>query len=208
MPTIHPLFCHPVIPLASIAHMDHVDEIGAGLVDGGLPVVEVALRGRHGIAAIRSLARRGDLLVGAGTVRTVAQVHEVLDAGAQFVVCPGLDPSVVAAARTADVPVIPGVLSPSEVQAALRLGLDQVKFFPAGTVDALAFLQAYSEVFPDVQFMPSGGVGPSNLDDYLSRPNVFAVSGSWITTAASAGRAAVADACRRVADAVASVRSE
>ena len=201
------ILSHNVIPLASIADMDHVDDIGAGLVDGGLPVVEVALRGEHGIAAIRRLARHGDLLVGAGTVRTTAQAVEALEAGARFVVSPGLDPDVVEVARHAGVPVIPGVMTPSEVQAAVRLGLHYLKFFPAGVVDTAGCLRSYAQVFPDVHFMPSGGVAPGNLAEYLSVPTVFAVSGSWITAVAAAGRAAVAAACRRALAAAESARA-
>ncbi|MGP4056418.1 bifunctional 4-hydroxy-2-oxoglutarate aldolase/2-dehydro-3-deoxy-phosphogluconate aldolase [Mycobacterium sp. 4D054] len=200
------LFSHNVIPLASIADIGHVDDIGAGLVDGGLPVVEVALRGQHGIPAIRRLTRRGDLLVGAGTVRSTAQAHEALEAGARFVVSPGLDPDVIEVARHAGVPVIPGVMTPSEVQAAVRLGLDHLKLFPAGAVDTAACLRSYSQVYPDVHFMPSGGVGPSNLSEYLCLPTVFAVSGSWITARADRGRAAVAQACRQAVAAAESVR--
>ena len=93
--TDHPVFYHPVIPLVTVRSMNDVDVIGDGLVDGGLPVAEVALRSKHAVDAIRHLSARGDVLVGAGTVLTVAQAEEALDAGARFVVTPGLDPDVV-----------------------------------------------------------------------------------------------------------------
>lgn len=190
------VFDHRVIPLATVQEPSHIDLIGDGLVDGGLPVVEVGMRGAHGLDAIRRLSARGDLLVGAGTVRTVPQAREVIDAGAQFVVSPGLDDDVVRFVTSAGLPVIPGVLSPTEVGAAVRLGLRRVKLFPAAAVDATALLTAYAAVFPDVRFMPSAGVTAASMAGFLSQQAVFAVSGSWITARAADGSAAVAAAAR------------
>jgi 2-dehydro-3-deoxyphosphogluconate aldolase/(4S)-4-hydroxy-2-oxoglutarate aldolase len=191
-----PLFDFPVIPLASIASADHIDAIGDGLVAGGLPVVEVALRGEHGLPAIRQLADRGDLLVGAGTVLTVEQGRAALDAGAGFIVTPGLDADVVRFAQDAGVPIVPGVLTPTEVQAALRLGLNRLKLFPAGVFGGLKILSAYADVYREVRFMPSGGVRQDTLAEHLAHPAVFAVSGSWITGSVTQGADAVAAAAR------------
>lgn len=190
------LFEHRIIPLASVAQAADIDAIGAGLVAGGLPVVEVALRGEHGIPAIESLAARGDLLVGAGTVLSVAQAKEAIAAGARFVVTPGLDADVVRYVQDAGLPIVPGVLTPTEVQAALRLGLDRLKLFPAGAFQGLSVLSAYADVYRDVRFMPSGGVTADNLREHLSHRAVFAASGSWITKRAADGADAVADAAR------------
>lgn len=195
----HPLFDFPVIPLASIADPSHVDAIGDGLVAGGLPVVEVALRGEHGLDAVRRLARRGDLLVGAGTVLDPKQAQEAIDAGAAFIVTPGLDPAVVAYVRKAGLPIVPGVLTPTEIQAARALGLTRLKLFPAGVFGGIALVSAYAAVYPDLRFMPSGGVNPANLEQYLSHPAVFAASGSWISAGAADGSAAVATAAGEVA---------
>lgn len=192
----HPLFDHRVIPLASFSDSAHIDIVGEGLVAGGLPVVEVALRGDLGLTAIEQLAARGDLIVGAGTVLTVEQADAVIAAGATFVVTPGLDARVVQHVQDAGLPIVPGVLTPTEVQAALRLGLDRLKLFPAGAFDGLRMLSAYSDVYRDVRFMPSGGITLDNLDEILAHPAVFAASGSWIAKAASNGTAAVADAAR------------
>src|SRR5690606_24480970 len=142
----------------------------------GLPVVEVALRGEHGLPAIERLAGRGDLLVGAGTVLTVEQGRAALDAGAGFIVTPGLDADVVRFAQDAGVPIVPGVLTPTEVQAALGLGLDRLKLFPAGVFGGLKLLSAYSDVYRDVRFMPSGGVRQDTLAEHLAHPAVFAAS--------------------------------
>lgn len=200
------LFDFRVVPLASIASSDHIDPIGDGLVAGGLPVIEVALRGEHGLPAITRLAGRGDLLVGAGTVLSVGQARAALDAGAEFFVTPGLDPDVVHFAQEAGVPIVPGVLTPTEVQAAVRLGLDRLKLFPAGVFGGLSILSAYADVFRDVRFMPSGGVRQATLAEHLAHPAVFAASGSWITGCAGQGADAVAEAARTaVATAVESV---
>jgi 2-dehydro-3-deoxyphosphogluconate aldolase/(4S)-4-hydroxy-2-oxoglutarate aldolase len=185
---------HRVVPLASIADPAHVDVIGDGLASGGLPVVEVALRGEHGLAAVRRLADRGDLLVGAGTVLSVEQARAALDVGARFIVTPGLDAEVVRFVRDAGVPIVPGVLTPTEVQAAVSLGLRRVKLFPAGNFGGLKLLSAYADVYREVRFMPSGGIRQDNLAEHLAHPAVFAASGSWITGMAPDGVEAVAAA--------------
>ncbi|WP_108251308.1 bifunctional 4-hydroxy-2-oxoglutarate aldolase/2-dehydro-3-deoxy-phosphogluconate aldolase [Planctomonas deserti] len=190
------LFDHRVVPLASVADPAHVDAIGDGLVTGGLPVVEVALRGEHGLAAVQRLAERGDLLVGAGTVLTVDQARHSLDAGASFIVTPGLDADVVRFVQDAGVPIVPGVLTPTEVQAAIGLGLSRLKLFPAGVFGGLRLLSAYADVYRDVRFMPSGGIRQDNLAEHLAHPAVFAASGSWITALAAQGADAVSAAAR------------
>ena len=190
---------HPVVPLASIADPAHVDIIGDGLSSGGLPVVEVALRGIHGLGAVRRLAERGDLLVGAGTVLSVEQARDALDAGAGFIVTPGLDAEVVRFVRDAGVPIVPGVLTPSEVQAAMGLRLTRVKLFPAANFGGLTLLSAYADVYRDVRFMPSGGIRQDNLAEHLAHPAVFAASGSWITGKAPEGVEAVAAAAQAAA---------
>jgi 2-dehydro-3-deoxyphosphogluconate aldolase/(4S)-4-hydroxy-2-oxoglutarate aldolase len=190
------LFDHRVVPLASVTDPAHVDVIGDGLVAGGLPVVEVALRGEHGLAAVRRLAERGDLLVGAGTVLTVDQARHSLDAGASFIVTPGLDADVVRFVQDAGVPIVPGVLTPTEVQAAIGLGLSRLKLFPAGVFGGLRLLSAYADVYRDVRFMPSGGIRQDNLAEHLAHPAVFAASGSWITALAALGADAVSAAAR------------
>lgn len=195
------LFTHRVVPLASIADPAHVEAIGDGLVDGGLPIVEVALRGAHGGSALAALAARGDLLVGAGTVLSVDQAREALDAGAAFVVTPGLDAEVVRYVSGSGVPVVPGVLTPTEVQAALKLGLERLKLFPSGAFGGLKLLDAYRDVYRSVKFMPSGGVRQDNLAEHLAHPSVFAASGSWITAAAGDGSKAVAERARKALEA-------
>jgi 2-dehydro-3-deoxyphosphogluconate aldolase/(4S)-4-hydroxy-2-oxoglutarate aldolase len=189
----HPLFSHRVIPLASISDPAVVDAIGDGLVSGGLPVVEVALRGDLGLPALKHLADRGDILVGAGTVLSIDQARAAIDAGAAFIVTPGLDLEVVNYVRGANLPIVPGVLTPTEIQSARAAGLTRVKLFPAGVFGGIALIEAYAAVFRDVQFMPSGGIGPANLAAHLAHPAVFAASGSWIVQPAAQGAKAVAE---------------
>lgn len=172
-----------VVPLATVADEAAADAIAEGLVAGGLPVIEVALRNDFGLAAIGRLAARGDVAVGAGTVLTLEQLQRSLDAGARFIVAPGLDEEIVEAALAAGVPMLPGVQTASEVQRGLRLGLDRLKLFPAALAGGLDLIAAFAPVFPGVRFTPSGGVKPANLGDYLAHPAVFAASGSWIASA-------------------------
>lgn len=187
-----------IIPLASVKDPRAVGPLGEGLVAGGLPVVEVALRGPHGTDAIRELASRGDMNVGAGTVLTPRQVEEVAEAGASFIVTPGLDPEVVVETRRQNLPIMPGIATPTELQAALRLGLTRVKLFPAGVLGGKALVRSYADVFREVRFMPSGGVSEQNFSEYLELSSVFAVSGSWIAAKMSEGAGAVEEAARRV----------
>ena len=187
-----------VVPLATVADAAAADALAEGLVAGGLPVVEVALRNDYGLDAIARIAARGDVRVGAGTVLTGEQLRRALDAGATFVVSPGLDDEVVEGALAAGVPVLPGVQTATEVQRGLRLGLDRLKLFPAGVAGGLGLVGALAPVFPGVRFMPSGGVSAANLAQYLAHPAVFAASGSWIAAPAvlAAGPEAVAEAAR------------
>ncbi|WP_458115712.1 bifunctional 4-hydroxy-2-oxoglutarate aldolase/2-dehydro-3-deoxy-phosphogluconate aldolase [Arthrobacter sp. D2-10] len=188
-----------VVPLATVEDGAAADILADGLIAGGLPVLEVALRNEYGMAAIERIAARGDVLVGAGTVLDPQQLRRALDVGAAFVVAPGLDEEVVEAALDAGVPVLPGVMTPSDIQRGIRLGLKRLKLFPAGAIGGLSMIDALAPVFPGVSFMPSGGVNTTNLGDYLAHPAVFAVSGSWIAapTRVAAGADAVAEAARQ-----------
>lgn len=209
MTALQPLDLAGVVPLATIADEAAADIVADGLVAGGLPVIEVALRNDYGLAAIERIAARGDVAVGAGTVLTIEQLQRSVDAGARFIVSPGLDEDVAAAALDAGVTVLPGVQTASEVQRGLRLGLDRLKLFPAAVAGGLDALSAFAPVFPRVRFMPSGGVGPANLADYLAHPAVFAASGSWIASAARVdeGSAAIASAAADAVAVAAAVRA-
>jgi 2-dehydro-3-deoxyphosphogluconate aldolase/(4S)-4-hydroxy-2-oxoglutarate aldolase len=155
--------------------------VAAALRDGGLPVAEVTFRTAGAASAIEAIAREvPEVLVGAGTVITAAQVDEAVRAGARFLVSPGLSADVVRRAQEHGVPILPGVATPSDIIAALDLGLKAVKLFPANVVGGPAAVKAFSAPFPGVRFVPTGGVSAANLLDYLSLPSVLAAGGSWM----------------------------
>lgn len=174
----------PVVPLINSADVASARWIADTLARGGLGVLEVVLRTPQAMDVVEALADNGDeAIVGAGTVLSAAQASEALARGAQFIVSPGLDEGVVTTAQRAGVPVLPGVATASEAQRAWNLGLRHVKFFPAGQAGGTAMLKALGAVFKDLAFMPTGGVGPDNLADYLALPQVLACGGSWLTPA-------------------------
>lgn len=178
--TLEDVVSRRLIPVAMIEDPAAAGPLADALVAGGLPCAEITLRSPAALQALAAMARRGDVLVGAGTVLTAGQARQALDAGARFLVAPGLDPALVAFCRDAKVPVLPGVCTPTEIQTALGLGLDTVKFFPAEAFGGVATLRALGAVFPMVRFVPTGGIAAANLAAYLALPQVAACGGSWI----------------------------
>ncbi|WP_307861963.1 bifunctional 4-hydroxy-2-oxoglutarate aldolase/2-dehydro-3-deoxy-phosphogluconate aldolase [Nocardioides sp. SYSU D00065] len=171
---------HRIVPVVVLDDPARADDLGAALVEGGLPVAEATFRTPEAAAVLRRLSARDDLVVGAGTVLTDRQVDQALEAGAKFVVSPGLSPSVVRRCQEAGVPVVPGVATPSEIMLALDLGLDTVKFFPAEANGGLPTIKALAAAFPQVRFMPTGGISADSAPAYLAHPSVAAVGGSWM----------------------------
>jgi len=169
-----------LVPVVVLDDAADADGLAGALVAGGLPVAEVTFRTDAAEDSIRAMAARGDLLVGAGTVLTPAQVDRAVAAGASYVVSPGLSRAVVERCQEHGVLALPGAVTATEVQAALELGLTTVKFFPAGTSGGAPAIAALAAPFGGVSFVPTGGVGPKNLADYLSIPAVAAVGGSWM----------------------------
>jgi 2-dehydro-3-deoxyphosphogluconate aldolase/(4S)-4-hydroxy-2-oxoglutarate aldolase len=143
-------------------------------------VAEVTFRTAAAAESIRAMVARGDMLVGAGTVLTPGQVDQAVEAGASYIVSPGLSRAVVERCREREVTVLPGAVTATEIQAALELGVTTLKFFPAATSGGAPAIAALTGPFGDVRFVPTGGIGPSNLADYLSVPAVAAVGGSWM----------------------------
>ena len=174
------LAAYRVVPVVVIDDPHDADALAQALVDGGLPVAEVTFRTAAAPEAIRAMAARGDVLVGAGTVVTPAQVDAAVAAGASYVVSPGISRAVVERCHEHGVLALPGAVTATEVQAALELGLTAVKFFPAGTSGGPAAIAALAAPFHGLGFVPTGGIGPSNLAEYLSLPVVLAVGGSWM----------------------------
>ncbi|WP_062525935.1 bifunctional 4-hydroxy-2-oxoglutarate aldolase/2-dehydro-3-deoxy-phosphogluconate aldolase [Demequina rhizosphaerae] len=174
------LGAHRLVPVVVMDDAADADGLAGALVAGGLPVAEVTFRTAAAEESIRVMAARGDVLVGAGTVLTVDQVDRAVAAGASYVVSPGLSRAVVERCGEHGVPVLPGAVTATEVQAALELGITTVKFFPAGTSGGAKAIAALAAPFGGVRFVPTGGVGPANLHEYLALPSVHAVGGSWM----------------------------
>ncbi|WP_448608668.1 bifunctional 4-hydroxy-2-oxoglutarate aldolase/2-dehydro-3-deoxy-phosphogluconate aldolase [Geodermatophilus sp. URMC 60] len=169
-----------LVPVVVLDDAGDAGPLADALVAGGLPVAEVTFRTPAAGDAIRAMADRGDVLLGAGTVLTAAQVDQAVAAGASYVVSPGLSRAVVERCAEHGVLALPGAVTATEVQAALELGLTTVKFFPAGTSGGAPAIAALAAPFPGVRFVPTGGVGPANLADYLGIEAVVAVGGSWM----------------------------
>lgn len=174
-----------IVPVVVIERADRAAGLGEALVAGGIPVAEVTLRTAAGIDAIAAMAENSDLLMGAGTVLTADQVDRAVDAGARFIVSPGLNPRVVERALARGVDVVPGTVTPSEIMAALELGLTTLKFFPADVYGGVKALKALGAPFGGVRFIPTGGVSAANIAEYLALPNVAAVGGSWMVPSAA-----------------------
>ena len=167
----------PVVVLDSAAD---AGPLGAALVAGGLPVAEVTFRTAAAEDAIRAMSDRGDMIVGAGTVLTVEQVDRAVAAGARYIVSPGLSRAVVERCGEHGVVALPGAVTATEIQAALELGITTVKFFPAAISGGAAAIAALSAPFGAVRFVPTGGIGPGNVQDYLRLAAVLAIGGSWM----------------------------
>lgn len=202
-----PILAHRLVPVVVIDDATNALGLAAALVAGGLPVAEVTFRTTAAAEAIARMATNPDLLVGAGTVRTAEQVDQAVDAGARYIVSAGLSTAVVRRAQDRGVPVLPGTVTATEILAAAELGLDTVKFFPAETSGGAAAIKALSAPFPDITFVPTGGVGPKNVADYLAVPAIAACGGSWMCPrdAVNAGDFAAVERLTR--EAVALVRS-
>lgn len=190
MTTLADITRHRIVPVVVVNDAASAAGLADALVAGGLPVAEITLRTPAGLTAIEAMSGRTDLLVGAGTVRSVAQLEAAVDAGARFVVSPGFSAAIVQRAQQLAVPILPGCVTPSEIMAAQELGVEAVKFFPASVYGGAAALKALSAPFNDLQFVPTGGVNEANLSDYLRLPCVPAVGGSWMvpSVAIDAGR--------------------
>ena len=173
-----------VVPVVTLLNAAEALPLVEALLSGGLGCAEVALRTDAAVAAL-PLIRRAfpELLVGAGTVLTIGQAQAALDAGAQFVVAPGMRPEVADYVRSRDVPMIPGIVTPSEIEAAMARGIDLVKFFPAEQFGGPATIKAFAGPYPSVRYIPTGGVSPANLGTYLALPQVVACGGSWMVKA-------------------------
>jgi 2-dehydro-3-deoxyphosphogluconate aldolase/(4S)-4-hydroxy-2-oxoglutarate aldolase len=176
---------HALVPVVVLDDPNDALPLGQALVDGGLPVAEVTLRTPDALKGIQELSGHGGVLVGAGTVLTPDQVDLAVAAGARYVVSPGLSRAVVERCQAVGVPVLPGAVTATEVQAAIELGLDAVKFFPAATSGGAKAVAALAAPFAGIRFVPTGGIDAGNVADYLALPSVLAVGGSWMVPRAA-----------------------
>lgn len=172
---------YQVVPVLELPDEKPALDVMQALVAGGLPVAEVTLRSAAALPALQAMsAAFPDVLLGAGTVSSADEVDAAMAAGAQFVVTPGLNPSVISRCFSKNIPVIPGVCTPSDVETARAYNLNILKFFPAEAAGGVAMLDALAGPYKDLKFVPTGGIGPGNLLDYISCRNVLACGGSWM----------------------------
>ena len=170
-----------IIPVVVLNDVKDALPLGNALMKGGLPAAEVTFRTDAAEESIKIMSENfPDMLVGAGTVLTIDQVDRAVAAGAKFIVSPGLDENIVDYCLKKDIPVCPGVQTPSEITKAVSLGLDHVKFFPAEPAGGLKMISAVGAAFPNVKFMPTGGINANNVKEYLQSSKIFCCGGSWM----------------------------
>lgn len=170
-----------IVPVVVLEKVEDALPMAEALIAGGMPSAEVTFRTPCAAACIKAMAEaHPEMCVGAGTVLTVEQVDEALEAGAQFIVSPGFSKAVVRHCIERGVPVLPGTVTPSEVTAARALGLNVTKFFPAAQYGGLSTIKALCAPFVGHRFMPTGGISAANLEEYLSYPKIIACGGSWM----------------------------
>lgn len=187
MPTTcftRPAFTSRVVPVIVLHDPAHAVPLAHALLEGGIDVMEITLRSEAALASIEAVAKAvPQMHLGAGTVTRVAEVQQVIDAGAKFALSPGCTDALVGEVKKALLPFIPGVMTPGEVMLRREQGFTLMKLFPAAQAGGLAMLKALGAPIPDVSFCPTGGVSPENLQDFLKLPNVAMAGGSWLTPA-------------------------
>lgn len=184
MDMIEKLSLAGIVPVIKVEDAGDAVPLCKALADGGLPVAEITFRSDAAEEAIRRVHEAlPEVILGAGTVLTTAQVDRAVAAGATYIVSPGLNPEVVRHCQKVDVPIVPGCANPSDIEVALSLGLKTVKFFPAEALGGLALIKAMSAPYGNVTFLPTGGIAENNLLDYLSFGKVVACGGSWMVDA-------------------------
>ncbi|MYM25207.1 bifunctional 4-hydroxy-2-oxoglutarate aldolase/2-dehydro-3-deoxy-phosphogluconate aldolase [Duganella sp. FT135W] len=170
-----------VIPVIAIDEPEHAVPLAKALVAGGIRVLEVTLRTKHGLGAIKAMAAVEGAIVGVGTLTQPEEFAAARDAGAVFGVSPGLTPALIAAAKSSGLPLLPGVMTPSEIMAAREQGFKQLKLFPAVPAGGIGMLNAINGPLPDITFCPTGGISQETASQFLALKNVACVGGSWLT---------------------------
>ncbi|MDP8174833.1 bifunctional 4-hydroxy-2-oxoglutarate aldolase/2-dehydro-3-deoxy-phosphogluconate aldolase [Phocoenobacter skyensis] len=169
-----------VVPVIALDNAEDILPLAKTLADNGLPVVEITFRSTAAEQAIQLLRKHNpDILIAAGTVLTSEQVFQAKNAGADFVVTPGFNPKIVKLCQDLGLPITPGINNPMSIEAALEMGITAVKFFPAEASGGVKMIKALLGPYSQLQIMPTGGIGLTNIQDYLAIPNVVACGGSW-----------------------------
>src|SRR5512142_2117707 len=170
-----------IIPVLEIDSVDRAAPLAESLLAGGLPIAEVTLRTDAALSAIKSITHNvNGVIVGAGTVINREQAMAACETGAQFLVCPGMIEEVVLWAQENKIPILAGAITPTEMICGIHLGLDILKFFPSETMGGLSAIKAMSDPFPQLRFIPTGGINMENAAQYLGHPKIHAVGGSWM----------------------------
>ena len=170
-----------IVPVIALDDSKDAKPLAKALIDGGLPCAEVTFRTAAAEDSIRIMSENfPEMLVGAGTVLTTEQVDRAVNAGAKFIVSPGLNPEVVKYCVSKNIPVTPGCSNPSDVEQAIGLGLEVVKFFPAEAAGGISMIKAMAAPYTNLKFMPTGGINAKNINDYLSFNKIIACGGSWM----------------------------
>jgi 2-dehydro-3-deoxyphosphogluconate aldolase/(4S)-4-hydroxy-2-oxoglutarate aldolase len=170
-----------IVPVIKIDTVAHAVPLAKALKNGGLPAAEITFRSEAAEESIRAISKEvPDLFLCAGTVLTPSLARQAVDAGAKAIISPGTNLETISWCKEKNIPIIPGCATPSEVEACMREGLDLVKLFPSEVVGGVAMLKALSGPYASMRFMPTGGVKPNNVKDYLSQKNVLACGGTWI----------------------------
>ena len=209
MLTIDQVAACGVVPVVVLEDAEQAVPTARALLKGGINAMEITFRtaaARDSIAKVA--AEVPEMIVGAGTVINVQQVHEAVDAGAKFIVSPGSDADVIAEAMKLNVPITPGVVTPSEIMMGLKLGVKVFKFFPAESYGGLKTIKALCGPFPQIRFIPTGGINQDNAAEYFQNPKIVAVGGSWMVTkdmvnagdfdGITAKSAAATDLCKQI----------
>ncbi|BEV14134.1 bifunctional 4-hydroxy-2-oxoglutarate aldolase/2-dehydro-3-deoxy-phosphogluconate aldolase [Herbaspirillum sp. DW155] len=184
--TLEIMRASPVIPVIAIDKFEHAVPLARALVAGGIRVLEITLRTEHGLPAIRAIAESvPDAIVGVGTLTSPEEFTASRDAGAVFGVSPGLTPALIEAAKRSGLPLLPGVMTPSEVMAAREAGFRQLKLFPAVPAGGVGMLNGIAGPLADVSFCPTGGITQETAPQFLACKNVVCVGGSWLTPKAA-----------------------
>ncbi|MBR7188158.1 MAG: bifunctional 4-hydroxy-2-oxoglutarate aldolase/2-dehydro-3-deoxy-phosphogluconate aldolase [Clostridia bacterium] len=183
MLTVEQVAACGVVPVVVLDDAEQAVPTAKALLAGGINAMEITFRTAAAKASIAKVAKEvPEMIVGAGTVVSLEQLHDAVEAGAKFIVSPGTDPEVIAEANKLGVAMTPGVVTPSEILMGLKLGVKVFKFFPAETYGGLKTIKALCGPFPQIRFLPTGGINQNNAAEYYKNPKILAVGGSWMVT--------------------------